>query len=72
MFGFPSLPAIEAMLMIRPDLRAFMPPITARLHRNTLFTSMSMTRRQSSSERSSSGAARPAMPALFTRMSIGP
>ena len=29
MFGFPSLPAIEAMLMIRPDLRAFMPAITA-------------------------------------------
>ena len=73
MFGLPSLPAIEATLMMRPDLRAFMP----RNHRLAaqedagdvdLHHAVASPRPTASS----SGAARPAMPALFTRMSIGP
>src|SRR5882672_9986507 len=70
--GLPSLPAIEAMLTMRPYLRLTMWGTTARQHRNWLVRFTRSTRSHSSTGYSTVGEFRPAMPALFTSMSIPP
>src|SRR5438105_903888 len=67
--GFPSFPAIEAMLMMRPRPAASITRTAARETRNTLVRSPAMTRCQSSSLSSQVGTVRPVMPALLTTMS---
>src|SRR2546430_5497377 len=67
--GFPSFPAIEAMLMMRPPPAASITRTAARETRNTLVRSPAMTRCQSSSLSSQVGTVRPVMPALLTTMS---
>ena len=72
MFGLPSFPAIDAMLTILPYCRSRICPITARHQLNVPFRFTAITRSQLSSCCSHNGAAIPAMPALFTRISIFP
>src|ERR1700676_2917471 len=64
-------PARELMLIISPLLRLIIEGATALETRNTLFKLVSRTRSQSSSDFSCAGPKTP-MPALFTRMVIGP
>ena len=64
-------PARELMLMISPAPRWITEGATARETRKTLLRLVSRTRSQSASVFSWAGPKRP-MPALFTRMEIGP
>src|SRR5258707_2348266 len=65
------LPARELMLMMSPEPRRIMEGATARETRKTLLRLVSRTRSQSASVFSWTGPKRP-MPALFTRMVMGP
>src|SRR6202030_3522265 len=64
-------PARELMLMMSPFLRLIIEGATALETKNTLFKLVFRTWSQSSSDFSCAGPKRP-MPALFTRMVIGP
>src|SRR5262252_10201774 len=70
--GLPSLPAIDAMLTMRPYLRFTMWGATARQHRNWLVRFTRSTRSHSSNGYSTTGELSPAIPALLTRTSIVP
>src|SRR5271169_4100605 len=70
--GLPSLPAMEAMLTIRPYFRSRMLLTTALQHSTGPITLTDRTLSQSLLARSHSLPALPVMPALLTRMSIGP
>src|SRR6516162_4763839 len=70
--GLPSLPAIEAMLTMRPYFRSRMLLTTALQHRTGPTTLTDSTFSQSSLESSQSLPALPVMPALLTRISTGP
>src|SRR5438874_710156 len=69
--GFPSLPAIDAMLTMRPYLRSRMPWRTALQHSTGPMTLTARTLSQSLLARSHSLADLPVMPALLTSRSIG-
>src|ERR1700694_1641474 len=64
-------PARELMLIISPLLRLIIEGATALETKNTLFKLVFRTRSQSSSDFSCAGP-KTRMPALFTRMVIGP
>ncbi len=69
----PCLPAVDAMLMIRPQPRSRMPPVlsTSRVTRKTLLRLVSMTSSHSSSAMSAVTPP-PLRPALLTRTSTVP
>ena len=72
----PVVPAVEEIVMIRPQFRAHMPPTTARQQCMTphRLTRMAAFQVSGSDSRNCVGtiASAPALPALLTRMSIGP
>src|SRR6516164_1917840 len=70
--GLPSLPAIEAMLMIRPYFFCCMPGTTALHHKNGPTRLMASTVSMSDLASSQMQAVLPTMPALLTRMSTAP
>src|SRR5689334_18977053 len=72
MLGLPSLPAMDAMLTMRPYFWLRMCEITARVQYTAPSRLMAMTCCQSWSLCSHRGAALPATPALLTRMSMRP
>ena len=70
-YGAPARPATEATLITRPQARSSMPGITARMRRNGPVTFVRRCRSHISRSVRLSGADS-AIPALFTRTSIGP
>src|ERR1700741_2348116 len=64
-------PASELLLIMSPEPRRIIDGATARETRNTLFRLVSRTRSQSASVFSSAGPNSP-IPALLTRMEMGP
>ena len=70
--GLPSLPAMEAMLTMRPLCRGRMSLTAARQTRKTLVRSTAITCCQSASVSSHVGNERPVMPALLTTTSRRP
>src|SRR5260370_29286014 len=72
MFGFPSLPAIEATFTILPPPCSSIDGTAARQQRNTPIRSTPMTAPHSSGVYSHAGLAAPATPALLTPTSSPP
>src|SRR5260370_8021432 len=72
MFGFPSLPAIEATFTILPPPCSSIDGTAARQQRNTPIRSTPMTAPHSSGVYSHVGLAGPATPALLTSTSSPP